>query len=139
MVVLRSVAGAIQNFIMSRRQTFLQSFRCALRGVCEVFETQRNARIHAGCALAAVLAAIALDFDPASWAILVVIIGLVLVAEAFNTAMEAAVDLASPDLHPLARRAKDTAAGGVLIAAAISVVGGLLLFGPPLLQLVLGP
>jgi diacylglycerol kinase len=76
---------------------------------------------------------IALGLPAAHLALLLGAIGLVLVTEVFNTAIEAAVDLASPHWHPLARDAKDMAAGAVLVAAIIAALTGLLLLGPPLL------
>ena len=68
----------------------------------------------------------------AEWAVLVFTIALVLILEGLNTAIEAAIDLASPELHPLAKAAKDLAAGMVLIAAVASVIVGLIILGPPL-------
>lgn len=66
------------------------------------------------------------------WAVLIFTIALVLILEGLNTAVEAAIDLAMPDVHPLAKAAKDLAAGMVLIAAIASVAVGLLILGPPL-------
>lgn len=68
------------------------------------------------------------------WAVLAITVAIVWTAEFLNTALEIVVDLASPDLHPLARAGKDVGAAGVLIAAAAAVVIGLLLLGPPLLE-----
>ena len=70
-----------------------------------------------------------LPLPPFAWALVVVAIALVLVAELFNSALEAVVDLASPADHPLAKQAKDIAAGAVLVAAAAAVAIGLLLAG----------
>lgn len=103
-----------------------------------LFRTQANARIHAVVAVAVVVAGFAFHVSVGEWCAVIGAIGLVLVAEAINTAVEAVVDLASPEVHPLAERAKDVAAGGVLIAAAVSVIIGLLVFGPHLLALVGG-
>jgi diacylglycerol kinase len=66
------------------------------------------------------------------WAIIVLTVGLVWMAEFVNTALEAVVDLASPDLHPLAKVGKDVAAAAVLVGACTAVVVGLLVLGPPL-------
>lgn len=70
-----------------------------------------------------------LRLPPLAWALVVVAIALVLVAELFNSALEAVVDLASPADHPLAKQAKDIAAAAVLVAAAAAVAIGLLLAG----------
>jgi diacylglycerol kinase len=74
-----------------------------------------------------------LQLDPKSFAILVLTIGTVWTAEFINTALEAVVDLASPQKHPLAKVGKDVGAAAVLIAALLSVIIGLLILGPPLL------
>jgi diacylglycerol kinase len=73
-----------------------------------------------------------LGLSRVEWAILALTIGLVWTAEFINTALEATVDLASPDIHPLARIGKDVGAAAVLVAAILSVVIGLLILGPPL-------
>ena len=70
--------------------------------------------------------------DFRDWAILLLTIALVWVAEFVNTAVEALVDLLSPEIHPLAKAAKDIAAASVLIAALAALVVGLLVLGPPL-------
>ena len=80
-------------------------------------------------ALAVVVAGLLLRLPPLAWALVVVAIALVLIAELLNTALETVVDLVSPDDHPLAKAAKDIAAGAVLVAAAAAVVIGLLLAG----------
>src|SRR4051794_27456175 len=97
--------------------------------------TQPNARVHLVAMLVVVALCILLPLTALESAVMVLAIAIVLVAEAFNTAVEAAVDLASPEIHPLARRAKDVAAGGVLIAALASVVIGVLVLWPRLAAL----
>src|SRR5687767_8563804 len=110
----------------------LRSFRFAFAGLGYLLRTQRNARIHVilgaiACALAAWL-----RVSRVEWAVLVFTIALVLILEGLNTAVEAAIDLASPEIHPLAKAAKDLAAGMVLVAAIASVAVGLLILAPPL-------
>ena len=75
--------------------------------------------------------------DRFEWLVLTLTIAIVLAAEGINTALEAVVDLASPDYHPLAKIAKDVGAGTVLLTAIAAVIVGLLLFLPRLLPLVL--
>jgi len=91
-----------------------------------------NARIHAAIAIAALAMGLWLEINLTEWAIIGLTMGMVFTAECFNTALETAVDLASPEVHPLAKIAKDVSAGGVLFAATASVAVGLLVFGPPL-------
>ena len=73
-----------------------------------------------------------LDLLPVDWALLVSAMAAVWLTECINTAIEAVVDLASPEVHPLARVAKDVSAGSVLLAALFSIIIGLLVLGPPL-------
>ena len=110
----------------------VRSFYFAFAGLAYLFRTQRNARIHAIVGTAACVLAFWLRISRVEWAVLVFTIALVLILEGLNTAVEAAIDLASPKVHPLAKAAKDLAAGMVLIAAMASVGVGLLILGPPL-------
>lgn len=109
-----------------------RSFRYAFSGLGYLFRTQRNARIHLAIGAAACGIAAWVGISRAEWAVMIFTIALVLILEGLNTAVEAAIDLASPQLHPLAKVGKDLAAGMVLIAAIASVGVGLLILGPPL-------
>ena len=111
----------------------LKSFGHAAAGLWYLARTQPNFRVHLAAAVAVVAVAIGVGAPAVEIAVLVLAIGLVLVGEACNTAVEAVVDLASPEVHPLARIAKDVAAAGVLIAATLAAVVGLLILGPRLL------
>lgn len=117
-----------------RRRPLTASFRAAFTGLGNLFLTQRNARIHAAIALLAVALGGILGLAVWEWAVLVLTIALVFVAEGLNTALEALVDLASPETRPLARRAKDVASAAVLLAALFAVAVGALLFLPHLLE-----
>jgi diacylglycerol kinase len=112
------------------RASFRGSFRFAYQGVAYVVRTQRNFRIHLAAGTVAILAALALRVPPAEVAILVVCAMVVLAAEMFNTVVESIVDLVTSSYHPLARIAKDVAAGAVLVTASGSVLVGLLVLGP---------
>lgn len=112
------------------------AFACARCGIVHAWRTQRNMRIHGLFALVAVLAGLLLRIDGGSWCAVVVCISLVLAAECFNTALEAAVDLVTDDYHELARVAKDCAAGAVYLCAAGAVVVGAIVYLPPLLTLI---
>ncbi len=108
------------------------AFGHAFRGWWHVLRTQRNAWIHATASAAVILMAWWLQLDRYSWAVLLLAVGLVWMAEFLNTALEAVVDLASPEHHPLARVGKDVGAAAVLIAAITSAAVGLLVMGPAL-------
>jgi diacylglycerol kinase (ATP) len=106
-----------------------------LRGIGTLLRTQTNARIHLAATVVVIGAGFGLEISRMEWALVVAAIGLVWTAEGLNTAIEAAVDLVSPEQHPLAGRAKDVAAGAVLLAALAAAVIGVLVFGPRLLAL----
>jgi len=108
----------------------LQSFGYAIRGIWEVFSTETNMKIHIIITLLVIISGVLFSISVIEWIFCLLCIGLVVGAEMFNTAIENVVDLASPDLHPLAGKAKDIAAGAVLICALISVIIGLLIFVP---------
>lgn len=110
----------------------VRSFYFAFAGLCYLFRTQRNARIELAIGASACAIAGWVGISRVEWAILVFTIALVLILEGLNTTVEAAIDLASPKIHPLAKVAKDLAAGMVLIAAIASVAVGALILGPPL-------
>jgi undecaprenol kinase/diacylglycerol kinase (ATP) len=114
------------------RKFRLATFRYAFEGILHVLKTQPNARVHAAISIAVVGAGLWLEIGRLEWAILLVMMAVVWTAEFVNTAIEAAVDLVTTERHPLAKVAKDAAAGGVLIAAILAVIVGLLILGPPL-------
>ena len=101
-----------------------------------LLRTQANARIHVVAAVVVVAAGWFFGISRDEWCAVVGAIGLVITAEGINTAIEAAVDLASLERHPLAERAKDVAAGAVLLASLTAAIIGLLIFGPRVLALV---
>jgi diacylglycerol kinase (ATP) len=122
----------IKEFIYSR----LKAFRHAFSGWWFVIRTQRNAWIHMLVSIAVILMSIFLQINATGWALILLAIALVWIAEFLNTALEAVVDLASNhQQHDLARVGKDVGAAAVLIAAFISILIGLLVLGPPLLSL----
>lgn len=120
----------MSDFIRSRAR----AFRCAFAGWWYVIRTQRNAWIHALFSIAVVIIGLWLELSRQDWALIIFAITLVWIAEFLNTALEAVVDLASPQQHPLAKVGKDVGAAAVLMAALGSVLIGLLIFGPPLWQ-----
>lgn len=115
-----------------RAASRLASFRFAFAGWWYVLRTQHNAWIHAVALVTVFLVALWLGLGRTEWAMLVLTVALVWVAEFVNTAVETLVDLVSPEIHPLAKAAKDIAAAAVLIAALAAVVIGALVLGPPL-------
>ncbi len=118
--------------MLSFIRTRARSFQYAFHGWWFVIRTQRNAWIHAVVSLSVVALALWLGLTPLQWAVIVLAIAIVWTAEFINTALEAVVDLASPQHHPLAKVGKDVGAAAVLIAALSSIIIGLLVIGPPL-------
>ena len=114
-------------------QTRAHSFRYAFSGWWFVIRTQRNALIHTLVSVLVVLLALWLGISRQDWAVIILAIAMVWIAEFLNTALEAVVDLASRhEQHELARVGKDVGAAAVLIAAGCSVLIGLLILGPHL-------
>jgi len=111
----------------------LRSFGHAFRGLGSLLRTQHNARIHALATILVLAAGAFLRISTAEWALIALAVVCVWAAEALNTSVEFLVDLVSPDIHPIAAKAKDVAAGAVLVAAIGSVVVGALVFGPHVL------
>ncbi|MBM4038369.1 MAG: diacylglycerol kinase family protein [Planctomycetes bacterium] len=113
----------------------IQSFKYAAQGVAHMLRTQHNAWIHAGINLAVVAAGLAFGVSRSEWCWLILAMASVWTAESFNTAIEIIVDIASPEWRPAAGRAKDVAAGAVLLCAAGATAIGLLVFLPHALAL----
>ena len=114
----------------------IHSFGFALKGIATLFKTQPNARIHLIAICIVTVAGYLLKVSTSEWCFIVIAFAMVLAAEAFNTAVEFVVDLASPDYHPLAGKAKDVAAAAVLIIAIGAATIGIIIFLPKLLFLI---
>ncbi len=121
-----------------KRADFLRSFVYAFQGIGYTLRTQRNMRVHLGLGVVAAGLGLWLGLNSTEWAVLLVIMALVYCLEMINTVAEAVVDLVTEEYHPLAKIAKDVAAGAVLVAAFFAVGVGVLLFGPRLVALLLG-
>lgn len=109
-------------------RSVLASFRYAVDGILDVFRTQRHMRFHFITVVAVLMAAMFFGLDQSSMLILLFTISMVLISEMFNSAIEAVVDMVTQTYHPLAKFAKDAAAGAVLIATSTAVLIGFLLF-----------
>jgi diacylglycerol kinase len=114
------------------------SFRCAARGLVYTLRTQRNTWIELVAAAVVAAAAIWLRIEPLGWAILALTVFTILALEAVNSAVEAVVDMVSPDYNELARVAKDCAAGAMLFAVIGALGVAVAVFGPPLKVLLVG-
>ncbi|MFS0554621.1 diacylglycerol kinase family protein [Brevibacillus sp. 179-C9.3 HS] len=123
---------------MKEWRRLTRSFTYALQGIAYTVRTQRNMQIHVAAAIMVLAAAWWLQISRSDVLLVFFSIGLVFSLELVNTAIEAVVDLASPEWHAKAKIAKDVGAGAVLVAAILSVFVGVVVFGPPLLQKVWG-
>ncbi len=108
----------------------LRSIACAIQGIRLMLESQQNAWLHAAATVIVVTIGLLFRITAGEWCWLVLAIVSVWTAEALNTAFEFLTDLASPTFHPLAGKAKDVAAGAVLITAVGSILIGSLVLGP---------
>jgi diacylglycerol kinase (ATP) len=111
----------------------IRSVGCALQGIRTMLCSQHNAWVHAAATIMVVVGGFIFHLSAAEWCWITLAMVSVWTAEALNTAFEYLTDVASPDFHPLAGKAKDVAAGAVLIAAVGAVIIGLLVFGPRLI------
>jgi diacylglycerol kinase (ATP) len=112
----------------------IRSVKCALRGIQVMLVSQHNAWIHVIATVCVLAAGLIFGLTTAEWCWITLAVVAVWTAEALNTAFEFLTDVASPEFHPLAGKAKDVAAGAVLIAALGAVAIGLLIFGPHVLS-----
>jgi diacylglycerol kinase (ATP) len=113
---------------MKRPPSVIESFNFAIEGVVHVLRTQRNMRIHFAVAVAVLVVAAAVGVSRIELMLLLLAIAFVLVAEMINTAVEGTIDAATTSFDPMAKLAKDIAAGAVLIASVTAVAVGYLVF-----------
>ncbi len=108
----------------------MKSVTHAWRGVLVFFKTTQNSWVQSSCFLLEIILAIIFRISSTEWILIILSGGLLLVAEAFNTAIEIDIDLTSPEYHPFARDTKDVAAGAVLLMATLATIVGLIIFLP---------
>ncbi|WP_353855198.1 diacylglycerol kinase family protein [Bacillus sp. Bos-x628] len=113
---------------------FFRSFFYAFRGIWRTFLSERNFRFHTVAAVIVVFCSFWFHIQPIEWVIILLLCGGVFALELVNTAIEHTVDLMTEEKHPLAERAKDAAAGAVCVYAVISVMIGLIIFLPKIMQ-----
>ncbi|VBB46829.1 Undecaprenol kinase [uncultured Paludibacter sp.] len=106
----------------------LLSFSYALKGIKQVIRSETNMKIHLSIAVLVIILGFIFHISTSEWLACIICIGLVFSAETMNTAIETLVDMVSPERKPAAGKIKDIAAGGVFLAALISVVVGMIVF-----------
>ena len=120
------------------KKRLINSFKYAFEGILQAYVGEQNLKIHTVIAILVIIFGFILKISYTEWLVCLVLIGLVLMAEFFNTSIEYLVDLVSPDIHPLAKATKDTASAGVLMIAIISAIIGLTIFVPKLINFIGG-
>jgi diacylglycerol kinase (ATP) len=128
------MADSRESFSLGKR---LKSFRHAFRGLAQLVKREHNFRIHLVVTILVVIAGILLNIKTAEWLIIIIIIGVVLVAEGLNSAVEHLCDILSPDEDQRVKKIKDMLAAAVLISAVIAVIIGIIIFLPHILALIL--
>lgn len=118
-----------------RNHSLASSFRHAFDGIISCIRRERNMKIHLSFTAAVIAAGILFKISATEWLVCLVLFGLVMALELVNTAIEEAVDLVTEERKPLAKLAKDSAAGAVLIAAIMAAAAGLVIFIPKALAL----
>ena len=117
--------------IHNKKPPLHKSFGYAFEGISTCIKNERNMKIHCCATVLVVIAGFQIE-----WCICLILFGLVMALELVNTAVESVVDLVTKERQPLAKIAKDTAAGAVLIAAIMAAIAGLIIFVPKLLQII---
>lgn len=120
---------------MSNKKSFsiksrINSFIYAFNGIKSLFRTEQNAWIHLIAASLAIFLGIMFKINYREWGLVAIAIGTVFVAEIFNTAIELLTDMISPEINEKAKKVKDLAAGGVLIASVMAAIIGMIIFLP---------
>lgn len=132
------VRKKIKKKLRLDRKRLVNSFGYAFEGIKKAYQGEQNLKIHTVIAILVLIFGLILKISYVEWLVCLVIIGLVIMAEFFNTAIEYVVDLASPKIHPLAKAAKDTASAGVLMMAIIAAIVGLIIFIPKIIVFIGG-
>lgn len=109
-----------------------RSFSFAIAGLIYCVKNEKNMKIHILATILVLIAAVVVGLKPIEWGLLILTVFMVLIAETVNTAVEKTVDLVTTEYHPLAKMAKNLAAGAVLLAAIGSLVMAVIIFGPHL-------
>lgn len=118
-----------------KKSPFYKSFGYAFQGIFRTIRDERNIKIHLFAMTMVILFGIRLKLSAQEWMVCLILFGLVISLELVNTALEACVDLVTNERRPLAKKAKDAAAGAVLFSAIMAAIIGLMIFLPKLAAL----
>ena len=126
----------MENHSKWKNKFFLESVKCTLNGIAYVIVNERNIKIQLCFAIAVVICGFLLRISCAEWCLISITIFFVLASELFNTAIERTVDLCTEEYNEVAKIAKDVSGGAVLLSAINSVVVGLIIFLPKIIELI---
>lgn len=118
------------------KKRLINSFKYAIEGLKTAYLEEQNLRLHTISAILVVVFGIILKLSVIELSICLILIGLVLMAECFNTSLENIVDMITLEKNPYAKKAKDIAAAGVLVFAFFSMVIGILIFVPKIINII---
>lgn len=122
--------------MIAKTKKLINSFKYAIEGIVSSFKTERNMKIHIFIMILVIIAGIILKISALDWIILVIMFALVISAELFNTTFETVVDMITKERNEKAKLAKDIAAGAVLVLAIGSIIVGLIIFIPKILNFI---
>ena len=138
MASLEKIRRKVKRKLKMDNKRLVNSFKYAWEGIKQSYKGEQNLKIHTFIAILVLVFGFFLKISYFEWLVCLVLIGLVLMAEFFNTAIEYVVDLASPKIHPLAKAAKDTASAGVLMMSIMAAIIGGIIFIPKLIDFIGG-
>ena len=118
-----------------KNKSLINSFKYACMGIKSAIKSERNMKIHVLATLIVIAFGFILGLDPLEWVACIFSIVIVISSEMLNTAIETVVDLVSPNINPLAKKAKDIAAGSVLVMAIGAFLVGLIIFIPKIINI----
>lgn len=114
----------------------IKSFKYAIEGIIYAFKYEQNIIVHTIAMILVIVLGIILKLSYFEWLICLILFGLVIATEMINTSIEAVVDLACPKIDPLAKIAKDTASGAVLVFAITAAISGSIIFIPKIIDII---
>ena len=124
--------GKKKNYSISR---FFKSFTYAFNGIKTAIKTEQNFVVDLVFGVIAIVLGFLLKIDKIEFIIIILTIGIAIMAELVNTAIEYTVDMAMPEIHPLAKAAKDLSSGAVLIMDFVILIIGIIIYLPKIIEL----
>lgn len=125
-----------QEYKKISKKKLKNSFKYAIQGIKSALKTEQNLKIHFIVTVLAIILGVVLKVNFTEWAICFLLFGFVITAELLNTAIEVTVDLAMPEKNEKAKLAKDIAAGAVLVSAIVSILVGIVIFLPKIINII---